>query len=61
VYVELLGGRQPGLDFALPETAVVAASRERRAPRPHAPTDAERAAHEEMLALLTAPLWRTEA
>ncbi|MGH7052683.1 MAG: DNA polymerase III subunit epsilon [Stellaceae bacterium] len=61
VYVELLGGRQPGLDFALPETTVAAASRERRAPRPHAPTDAERAAHEEMLALLTAPLWRTEA
>lgn len=61
VYVELLGGRQPGLDFALPEAAAVAASRERRAPRPHAPTAAERAAHEEMLAFLTAPLWRTEA
>lgn len=61
VYVELLGGRQPGLDFVLPETAAVAASRERRAPRPHAPTADELAEHEEMLALLTAPLWRTEA
>lgn len=59
VYVELLGGRQPGLDFALPETAVAAASRERRAPRPHAATAEELAAHEEMLALVTRPLWRT--
>jgi DNA polymerase-3 subunit epsilon len=60
VYVELLGGRQPGLDFALPETAAAAASRERRAPRPHAPTAEELAAHEEMLALLAGPLWRTQ-
>jgi DNA polymerase-3 subunit epsilon len=61
VYVELLGGRQPGLDFALPETAVAAASRERRVPRPHAPTADERAAHEAMLTLLAKPLWRTQA
>lgn len=61
VYVELLGGRQPGLDFALPETAAAAARRERRAPRPHAPTADESAAHEAMLALIARPLWRTEA
>lgn len=60
VYVELLGGRQPGLDFARPETAAVALSRERREPRPHAPTAEERAAHEAMLKRLAEPLWRAD-
>jgi DNA polymerase-3 subunit epsilon len=57
VYLELVGGRQPGLDFIAPEAAAVAAIRIARPPRPHAPSAAELAAHEAMLRLLTAPLW----
>ncbi|HJU15111.1 MAG TPA: DNA polymerase III subunit epsilon [Stellaceae bacterium] len=60
VYVELLGGRQPGLDFTLSEDAAVAASRERREPRPHQPTPDELAAHQAMLTLLAGPLWLAE-
>ena len=60
VYLELIGGRQPGLEFAAPETAVVSALRISRPPRTHAPSVEELAAHEAMLALLTAPLWRTQ-
>lgn len=60
VYLELIGGRQPGLDFASPEAAAVIANRVARAPRPHIASAAELAAHEAMLALLTAPLWRAE-
>jgi DNA polymerase III subunit epsilon len=58
VYLELIGGRQPGLDFVSPEAAAVAAVRISRAPRPHMASAAELAAHEAMLALLTEPLWR---
>lgn len=61
VYLELIGGRQPGLDFTAPEAAAVAAIRIPRVARPHAPSAAELAAHEAMLALLSAPLWRAEA
>jgi DNA polymerase-3 subunit epsilon len=61
VYLELIGGRQPGLNFAAPEAAVVSAIRIARAPRPHAPSAEELAAHEAMLALITSPLWRAEA
>jgi DNA polymerase III subunit epsilon len=61
VYLELIGGRQPGLDFVVPQTEVVSAIRIARPPRPHAPSPAESAAHEAMLALLTVPLWRVEA
>jgi len=62
VYIELLGGRQPGLEFtattideldgeiALPQGAP-------RPPRPHAPTAEELVAHQAMLALLKTPLW----
>jgi len=61
VYLELIGGRQPGLDFVSPDAAAVTAIRIARAPRPHLPSAAELAAHEALLALLTAPLWRAEA
>ena len=63
VYIELLGGRQPGLDFALTAAAVtdivLAAPRDRplRPPRPHAPSIEELAAHQAMLAAITQPLW----
>lgn len=65
VYIELLGGRQPGLDFAADAGGALAAidivRGPPRAPRPHAPTAEELAAHQAMLAALTAPLWLAAA
>jgi len=63
VYLELLGGRQPALDFAAnggdaafdPEGAAL--RRAPRPPRPHRPTQEELAAHETMLAMIKSPLW----
>ena len=66
VYLELVGGRQAGLDLAgfelaaaaagiaatLPGTATVA-----RPPRPHAPSPEEEAAHAALLARLKQPIW----
>jgi DNA polymerase III subunit epsilon len=62
VYIELLGGRQPGLDFVvgtIAATDVMGAQqgREPRPPRPHAPSAEELAAHQAMLATIKAPLW----
>jgi DNA polymerase-3 subunit epsilon len=57
VYLELIGGRQPGLDFVVPTSANAAAIRVARPPRPHAASVEELAAHQALLALLTAPLW----
>lgn len=62
VYLELRGGRQPGLVLesrrsrsmavVTPATATV------RPPRPHAPTPEEEAAHAAMLEKLAEPIWR---
>ena len=57
VYLELLGGRQPGLDFTTPAAAIVATERILRAPRPHAPSAEELIAHQAMLREITAPIW----
>jgi DNA polymerase-3 subunit epsilon len=63
VYVELTGGRQIGLtlidDRAIgdPASAVVAAERPFRAPRPHFATDSERERHRRFIAALASPLW----
>jgi DNA polymerase-3 subunit epsilon len=58
VYLELLGGRQPGLDFVLPAAlAVDAAARVPRPPRPHAPSAEEISAHLAMLKRIAEPLW----
>jgi DNA polymerase-3 subunit epsilon len=61
VYVELLGGRQPGLDFAAPGIGGIAIAlpqdRPPRPARPHAPSIEELAAHQAMLATIKAPLW----
>ncbi len=61
VYLELVGGRQPGLALSeqrggqsespRPSDKVV------RPARPHAPSDEERRAHEAMLARLKDPVW----
>lgn len=61
VYLELIGGRQPGFEFARPAEVAGVAHRVTLPPRPHAPTAAEVAAHGAMLGSLTAPLWLTEA
>ncbi|HXP30106.1 MAG TPA: DNA polymerase III subunit epsilon [Stellaceae bacterium] len=60
VYLELIGGRQPGLDLA---ASLESEARQRilnrpvRPARPHAPNAAEAAAHAAFLAKLKAPLW----
>ncbi|MDE0702846.1 MAG: DNA polymerase III subunit epsilon [Rhodospirillaceae bacterium] len=67
VYLELVGGRQPGFELAAdtgrPADAA-SAERERRAPRRHlpgaAPTEAERAAHRAFLKKITDPIWLAE-
>jgi len=61
VYLELLGGRQPGLDFVLPAALTADVVRVARVPRPHEPSVEELAAHLAMLKTLTDPLWLTEA
>ncbi len=65
VYVELTGGRQIGLGLAAETTVVelvtatpLARERPARAPRPHAPSEAELALHEEFLATIKEPLWK---
>jgi len=63
VYLELIGGREPGLELAaLPPGGASAsggeaATRQRREPRPHAPTAEEAAAHAAFLKKLTNPIW----
>ena len=67
VYVELTGGRQIGLELAAESVGsdlaepVARVQRERpfRAARPHAPSEAELAAHAQFLDTLKEPLWRS--
>ena len=61
VYLELLGGRQPALDFALPQTHTLDITRVARPPRPHAPSPEELVAHLTMLKTISEPLWLAEA
>jgi DNA polymerase-3 subunit epsilon len=61
VYLELLGGRQPGLDFVAPAAAALAIERTVRPPRPHAASAEELIAHQAMLQVLTDPIWLSEA
>ncbi len=71
VYLELMGGRQAGLELAAErgmaadtpagaEPAAAALARERpvRPARPHAPSAAEEAAHAAFLEKIEAPIWR---
>lgn len=63
VYIELLGGRQPGLDFATSaggeavDELTASTGRAVRPARPHMPSAEELAAHRAMLAGVKAPLW----
>ncbi len=63
VYLELVGGRQPGLELAAEKKlAVERSDRARNIParpaRPHEPSDHEALAHEAFLKKLTDPIWR---
>jgi DNA polymerase III subunit epsilon len=65
VYLELVGGRQPGLGLgalgdgedASGDEPVAAETRPRREPRPHAPSAEEAAAHTAFVAALDDPIW----
>jgi DNA polymerase-3 subunit epsilon len=69
VYLELVGGREPGLSFAAsvaagPEIRVATAAQTimvARPPRPHAASPAEQEQHERFLATLKNPIWRRAA
>ena len=60
VYLELMGGREPGLGLAGDDSRreqQVTAARTTRPPRPHGVSAAERAAHEAFVAGLKDPIW----
>lgn len=58
VYLELLGGRQPGLHLVQAHKKAAAIARPDRTPLLVQPTGAEEAAHAAMVDRLTDPLWR---
>ena len=63
VYLELIGGREPGLGLlastngSAAPTAAANRVREPRPPRPHAPSEAELAAHTAFIAKIKEPIW----
>lgn len=70
VYLELRGGRQPGLSLAAAEAAnkaagdeidISAPAAEIRPPRPHAASAEELAAHDAFVATLKQPMWLGDA
>jgi len=61
VYLELIGGRQQNLGLSVEERKIVeAAKKNRRPPRPHAPTDAEQLAHAQFIEKLESPIWKSK-
>jgi DNA polymerase III subunit epsilon len=61
VYLELIGGRQPGLQLVAAAAETRLEVRLRRGPRParpHLPSAAELAAHALLLQRLSSPIWR---
>ena len=65
VYIELLGGRKPGLDFVVTPVAAtvlatVASTRPMREPRRHVASDEELIAHAALLQTISNPLWLSE-
>ena len=61
VYLELIGGRQQNLGLLAEERKIVeAAEKNRRPPRPHAPTDAEQLAHAQFIEKLESPIWKSK-
>lgn len=63
VYLELKGGREPGLGLTNQRQAMTTAQRKQRPlrqPRPHQPSTEELAAHTEMCGKIKNALWQTE-
>jgi len=63
VYLELTGGRQPGLEFVTSGRSIDPSGkivRPARPPRPHAPSANEIARHLAFLAKITSPIWLVE-
>ncbi|MAF96157.1 MAG: DNA polymerase III subunit epsilon [Rhodospirillaceae bacterium] len=61
VYLELIGGRQQDLGLSAEERKIVeSAEKNRRPPRPHAPTDTEQRAHAQFMEKLESPIWKSE-
>jgi DNA polymerase-3 subunit epsilon len=63
VYLELSGGRQPALALAAAAAAAkgrVVVRREPRPPRPHAPSEAELAAHAAFVGKIKNAIWLTK-
>jgi DNA polymerase-3 subunit epsilon len=62
VYLELIGGRQPGLALASETRVTVTrtpiAARPLRPARPHAPSPDEEVAHAQLVARLADPVWK---
>ena len=63
VYLELVGGRQPGFELASERRrsanqAVETQEKPARPARPHAPSEAESTAHQAFLEKITDPIWR---
>jgi len=60
VYLELIGGRQQGLELAAEAVAVTGElEKNRRPPRPHAPSAEEEAAHALFLGKIKKPIWNS--
>jgi DNA polymerase-3 subunit epsilon len=62
VYLQLIGGRQPGLELAVqrgagPAMQDIAIERPFREPRPHAPLPEELSAHDAFVGKLKNPIW----
>jgi DNA polymerase-3 subunit epsilon len=62
VYLNLIGGRQRGFELGsdLGGSGSITITREFRAARPHAPSEAELTAHLAFLAKLKSPVWLSE-
>lgn len=62
VYLELLGGRQPGLDLVplRPSVSAPASASAPHAPRTHAPSEDELAAHRELVKTIRGAIWLDE-
>ncbi len=61
VYLELIGGRQPGFELAAKQDTLVdqcGPAREARPPRPHAPSAEELKAHASLVVKLKDPVWK---
>jgi len=59
VYLELIGGRQQGMELSAQEQqAVEAVEKNRRQARPHAPSEEEATLHAQFLKKLKSPIWK---